>query len=227
MRMWPQYSWPVPTTWIKITPYVSGLLIEIKLATWHINWPLSTVLSQYVSAPPPLLPPWWKDIMKSRNSQVSGTSLGTEMCPCCASAQSTVQHLRWKWALVDKTTWRESLKSLWIRKEAALCIVGHFPSRGMVKMPNTWSEIFSVFRLGENSLVILPLFSWHALQQWQIGPLCMVGHLKYSFGRLKVSSCWPPELGKVGKGYERAVGGPTVLPRRSAKTNWLTIADKE
>ena len=55
----------------------------------------------------------------------------------------------------------------------------------------------------------------------------MVGHLKNSIGRLKVSSCWPPELGKVGKGYERAVGGPTVLPRRSAKTNWLTIADKE
>ena len=52
-------------------------------------------------------------------------------------------------ASVGKPSWLqwESLESLWIREIAALRVVGHFPTRGVVEMPNirSASKTYNIF----------------------------------------------------------------------------------
>ena len=64
--------------------------------------------------------------------------------------QSAVQRSRWKWAVMDKTSQRESQESLWMRRRAALWVVGHFPFRSWLKCDIRSASrliLFSVIRL--------------------------------------------------------------------------------
>ena len=120
------------------------------------------------------------------------------------------QHPRWKWAVVDKTSRRESLESLWMRKRMALWDVGHFPSRSMVEMPDFRGAsrliIFSVFRFLKN-----PILNW--LPNF---PACFATvadrlAMRGGAGAGKQLSSWPPAEIEQG-------GAKTMSQQRRAKS---------
>ena len=146
------------------------------------------------------------------------------------------QRSRWKWAVVDKTSRRESLESLWMRKRAALSwVVGHFPSLSVVEMPDIW---------GASRLVIFPVFCLRGnpILNWVPNfPACSATVADRSAmhgpvgARKKLSSCGRLELSKVGKDYESAADGQECFLKEVRKyerdgvnlSGWLLVIKME
>ena len=98
--------------------------------------------------------------------------------------QSTFSVLEVKMGRGGQDEWRENLESLRMRKKAASWVVGHFPSRSVVEMPDIQGAfrlvIFSVFCLhgilfGVRILNWVPNFpAWSATVADTVGRRCAV-----------------------------------------------------
>ena len=96
----------------------------------------------------------------------------------------------------DKSVGKSGISSDWREGSVVSCRL-YFPSHGIVELPNTQSAPRHIFCIlfGQNlPHPFLQLIFRHALQQWQIGLLCMVPQELEM--QLKVSSCGRLKLSK-------------------------------